>query len=189
MPWENVEIETIADCRVFSVNRNLARRTQDSVHDFYVLHPSNWVNIIAITPDNQVVLIEQFRHGTQSITLEIPGGTIDLDDPSAMHAAARELAEETGFVSEKLVYLGSNHPNPAIQSNICETFLAKNVRQEFTPRFETTEDIIVRLTPLSDIPKLIKAGVITHGLVIVAFHLLHLYEQEDSTTAVDNAAV
>lgn len=177
LPWEKVATQTIADCRVFSVNRYLARRTKDSIHDFYVLHPSNWVNIIPITPDNQVVLIEQFRHGTQTITLEIPGGQIDSDDPSAMHAAARELVEETGFVAEQLVHLGTNHPNPAIQSNICETFLAKNVRQEFTPRFDSTEDIAVRLTPIADIPKLIQSGVITHSLVIVAFHLLLLHEQ------------
>lgn len=180
LSWEKVETETIADCRVFSVDRYVARGKRDMVHDFYVLHPSNWVNIIPITPENEVVLIEQFRHGTQSITLEIPGGQIDSDDPSAMHAAARELVEETGFVAEKLVHLGSNHPNPALQSNICETFLAKNVRQEFTPRFDTTEDIAVRLTPIADIPRLIKSGTITHGLVIVAFHLLHLYEVENA---------
>lgn len=181
LPWKKLESKQIADCRVFSVSRQTSRASHKSErsHDFYVLHGSNWVNVIPLTAEHQVVLIEQFRHGIEEVTLEIPGGGIDENDENAEAAAARELLEETGFVAERFIRLGNNHPNPAIQSNICETFLALNVRQIQQPIFEGTEDIALRLVPLDSVPELVKSGQITHALVMVAFYLLNLYEQEN----------
>ncbi len=177
MSWETISTEQLVDCRVFSVNRNLASRSEGRTHDFYVLHPNNWVNVIAIDSNDQVILIEQFRHGTSQLTLEIPGGMVDPEDPSAKHAAARELLEETGYAAKDLIHIGRNHPNPAMQSNYCDTFLALNVEKLFEPKFHTTEYIEVRLTPLADIPELIASGKVTHSLVIVAFYYMQLYER------------
>lgn len=177
--WETISSEQLVDCRVFSVNRNLAAPggNEDRTHDFYVLHPNNWVNILAITPDDQVVFVQQFRHGTGQLTMEIPGGMVDPEDVSVKHAAARELLEETGFAAKDLIHIGRNHPNPALQSNFCDTFLALNVERLIEPKFETTEYIEVRLTPIDDVPLLIANGQITHALVIVAFYYLDLYRK------------
>lgn len=176
--WKTISTEKIADCKVFSVNRNIcvsdARREQ--AHNFYVLHPRNWVNVIPVTEDGQVVLVEQFRHGTGEVTLEIPGGMIDPEDHSSAHAAGRELFEETGFEADTLLHIGRNHPNPAIQSNYCDTFFAPNVKRIQQPKFEGTEYIELKLVPLGEIPKLIQARSITSALVIVAFHYLHLHD-------------
>ncbi|MBX9685175.1 MAG: NUDIX hydrolase [Candidatus Obscuribacterales bacterium] len=176
--WETLSSEQIADCRVFSVNRNLAAPggSEERAHDFYVLHPNHWVNVIPITENNEVVLIEQFRHGTGQLTLEIPGGMVDDDDPSPKDAAARELLEETGYQGSQLIHLGRNHPNPALQSNYCDTFLARGVKRILEPRFDRNEYIEIRLTPIEQIPVLIQSGRITHALVIVAFYYLNLYE-------------
>ena len=81
-----------------------------------VLDCPDWVNIIPLTDDGQVVLIRQFRHGTQSVTLEVPGGVVEADE-SPEAAAVRELAEETGYVPERVKSLGFVSPNPAIQGN------------------------------------------------------------------------
>ncbi len=176
--WETISTETIADCRVFSVNKNSATPAgiDNCVHDFYVLHPNNWVNVIPITSDRQVVLIEQFRHGTGELTLEIPGGMIDKEDFSPRDAAARELLEETGYMADELIHIGRNHPNPALQSNYCDSFLALDARKILEPRFDTTEYAEIRLTPLIDIPNLIESGRITHSLVITAFYYYNLFE-------------
>lgn len=176
--WQTISSEQIADCRVFSVNRNLAAPggSHDKAHDFYVLHPNNWVNVIPITEKQEVVLIEQFRHGTGQLTLEIPGGMVDPDDLSPLHAAGRELLEETGYEPGELVHIGRNHPNPALQSNYCDTFLACNVRKIIEPHFESTEYAEIRLTAIDEIPYLIQSGRITHSLVIVAFYYLQLHE-------------
>lgn len=177
--WRTVSTELVADCKVFSVNRNNSRRAQDDseqLHSFYVLHPHNWINVIPVTAAGEVVMVEQYRHGIGHVTLEIPGGMVDATDFSPVDAAVRELLEETGYVSDDWVSLGRIHPNPAIQSNVCDTYLARNARQIEQPSFDGTgtEMINLRLVPLEQIPELLKAGVITHALVIVAFHLLQL---------------
>ena len=175
----NITSEQIADCRVFTVHKKLSRREtagKDRTHDFYVFDSGDWVNIIPVTENREVLMIEQYRHGTENFTLEIPGGTVDSDDPSPVYAAERELLEETGYIAQKWIPLGQSHPNPAIQGNLCHTFLALNVRQIEIPEFAGTEDIAVRLLPLDDVPDLIRSGTITHALVMVAFYWLSLNE-------------
>ncbi|MBX7218505.1 MAG: NUDIX hydrolase [Blastocatellia bacterium] len=181
-PWRKLSSEQIADCKVFSVHKQRScapDEPDEKAHTFYVIQPTNWVNVIPVTPDGQVLLIEQFRHGTEAITLEIPGGMIDPGDPSPETAAARELLEETGYEAEEMVLLGVNHPNPAIQNNVCYSLLARNVRQVREPHFDGTEDIAMKLVPLTEIPNLIQQGHITHALVIVAFHRLHLFSRTE----------
>ncbi|MBZ0188290.1 MAG: NUDIX hydrolase, partial [Candidatus Obscuribacterales bacterium] len=160
-PWKRISSEKIADCRVFTVHKQLASKACltgeiERTHDFYVFHSGDWVNIIPTTEDNRVVLIEQYRHGTENITLEIPGGSVDADDDSPFKAAERELFEETGYQGSELIPLGSTHPNPAIQSNLCHTFLARNVKRLATPVFNSTEEIAIRLVSIADIPDLIR---------------------------------
>ena len=102
---------------------------------FFVCENPDWVNIIALTKDKEVVLIEQFRHGTEEIILEIPGGMIDDDDEEPETAARRELLEETGFSADKFILFGKSHPNPAIQNNTIFHYLAFDC--------EKTEDDLV----------------------------------------------
>lgn len=176
--WERLASEIVYTCRVFSLRKDRNRSPRDGrMHDFYVLESPDWVNIIPVTSDQQVVMIRQYRHGIDQITLEIPGGTIDLHDPSPLHAARREMQEETGFDSEDIVPLGLVHPNPAIQGNRCHTFLARGAVKRFDPHFDTTEEAEVTLVPLSDIPALIRQGAISHALVVVAFYWHDLFSR------------
>ena len=147
---------------------------------FFTLSCGTWVNIIALTPKNEVVMVEQYRHGIRAVTLEIPGGSVDLTDDDPGAAAIRELKEETGFISERWSFLGKNHPNPALQDNLCYTFLAEEARQVETPQFDNsgTEKTNTRFVNLRDISSLIRDGSITHALVITAFHFLNLTKAE-----------
>jgi len=176
-PWVTHSTDLVADCRVFSVHRHLASRAPDvaDTHSFFIVRPSNWVNVIPITAEGQVVLIEQFRHGIGGITLEVPGGMVDLEDGGSAIAAQRELLEETGYKGEELHFLGRNHPNPALQPNICDTYLSVNARFIQVPNFDSTEEIAIKLIPVKEIPALIADGQISHALVIVAFQYLQLF--------------
>ena len=107
----------------------------------------------------------------ERFTLEIPGGMCDGDEPPEK-AAERELREETGYVCDRLEPLGWVHPNPAVQTNRCHTFLARNVRRDGEPRPDPDEDLEVVEVPLADVPALIRDGTITHALVVCAFDLL-----------------
>lgn len=173
--WERIASEIAYTCRIFSVRRDRARFSRDEAeHDFHVLETTDWVNIIPITPANEVVFVRQFRHGVRDCTLEIPGGMVDAEDESPLVAARREMVEESGYDSARVEGLGSIHPNPAIQANRCHSFVAYDVEHLHAPRFDTTEETEVVLVPLARVPDLILAGDITHALVVVAFHWLSL---------------
>ncbi len=160
--------------RVFTMRTDRARspRTGEA-YDFFVIESSDWVNVIPVTRDNNVVLIRQYRHGVRDITLEIPGGLIDETDSPAT-AASRELREETGYREENIIPLGWVHPNPAIISNRCYTFVATNVAWEGSQQLDEKEDIEVVLYPLTEIPALIRTGEISHSLVIAAFYRFYM---------------
>jgi ADP-ribose pyrophosphatase len=161
--------------KIFSVRRDsfVSPRT-GRPHPFYVLECPDWVNVIALTDRNEVILVRQFRAGTCAVTLEIPGGGVETHDGSALVAARRELREETGHAARSWKRLGVVHPNPAFQSNRCTTYLARDCRRVGDLMPDAGEDLAVECVPLERIPGLIRAGRITHSLVIAAFHFLFL---------------
>jgi ADP-ribose pyrophosphatase len=175
--WRRQRSEQVADCRVFKVRRDFSADPRDGKeHDFYVIEAPDWINVIPLTKENEVVLIEQYRQGTESISLEIPGGMVDPGEVPR-ETAARELFEETGYEAAEVVFLGKTRPNPAIQNNWIHTFLARGVEYRQEPLNQGTERTRVRLEPLERIPSLIKEGAIDHSLVVVGFHWLGLREQ------------
>ncbi len=173
--WKTVESHKVYSTRIFDLHHHRRHHHQRGNHDFYVLEAPDWVNIIPLTDDEQVVMVRQFRHGTESFTLEIPGGMVDADDADPKAAARREMEEESGYDSDDIIELGKVHPNPAIQGNYCHTFLARGVQQGEKRELDTTEETEVVLVPLASIKDLIAGGEITHALVIAAFSFLHAY--------------
>lgn len=168
--WTRLRSEEVAHCRVFQVRRDISvRENEDEGHAFYCIEAPDWVNVIPLTADGQVLLIEQYRHGIEEITLEIPGGMVDGEE-SAHDAVRRELLEETGYTAREIVPLGRTRPNPAIQNNWMHHFLALDVEQKQEAKFDAHEHVTIKLVPLADVPGLIHSGAITHALVVAAFH-------------------
>ena len=170
LSWKLLHSKLLQSCRVFNVkkvNYRSPRTGQD--HDFFIIESPDWVNVIPLTPEGNVILVKQFRFGTQDFSLEIPGGMLDDGDTPA-EAASRELIEETGYAGDEPVLIGTVYPNPAIHNNRCYTFLIKNVSFKNPPRQDSTEDIEVLNVPLGEIPRFIREGKITHALVIAAFY-------------------
>ena len=172
--WKRIRSETVADCRVFNVRKDFSKRESDEAeHSFFVIENPDWVNVIALTENGNVILIEQYRHGSEEIILEIPGGMVDEGESHTV-TAARELLEETGFAPREMIPLGRSRPNPAIQNNWIYHYLALECEKKSEVKFDEHESINVRLVPLAEIPKLIVQGAITHSLVIAAFSLFNL---------------
>lgn len=167
-PWPAVRTEVLGDHRIFTLTSTVRKKPgSESEHTFLGLEAPDWVNVVAITEEGKVVLIEQYRHGTDAITLEIPGGAVDAGEEPGI-AGIRELEEETGFVCGTCELLGWVEPNPAFLNNKCWTYLALGCRPEGRTSFDPGEDIRVRLVSVREFTNLIDRGDIRHALVIAA---------------------
>jgi len=177
-PWRLLQSRPLGDFRVFKIrgDQKLSPRTGQP-HEFFVLESSSWVNVVAVTPDQHLVMVEQLRHGTNTIELEIPGGIMDPHDATPALTAVRELREETGYEGENARVVGEVLPNPAIMNNTCYTALIENCRLKHSVQLDQGEDLVTRLVPIADIPDLIAKGKIRHSLVIVGLYYFELWQR------------
>jgi ADP-ribose pyrophosphatase len=178
-PWKKTASQPSGDFRIFTIRTDtkISPRT-GAEHKFFVIDSANWVNVVAVTPDRQLVMVEQYRQGTDTVELEIPGGLIDAKDASPIAGGVRELREETGYEGENAQIIGSIFPNPAIMSNTCYTLLVENCQLKHPVEWDGAEDIITRLIPVAEIPALVASGKIRHCLVVTALYHFDLWQRK-----------
>ena len=170
--WQILSSKEMIDCFIFKVKQNTSKSPlTNREHNFYILDSKNWANIIAITPENKIIMVRQYRHGVDDITLEIPAGIMEINDPTPETTIKRELLEEAGYEAKIVIMLGSVFPNPAFLNNMCTTFVARDVIKTKEQNLDNTENIGIEEVELEKIPELIKGGKILHSLTIAAFYL------------------
>ncbi len=149
----------------------------DYCSDFFVIEcPNSWVNVVAVTDSNEIVMIKQYRAGTRKVELEIPGGLIDIEE-SPLNAGIRELEEETGYIGRKASVIGKVCPNPALQGNTCYTVLVEGASKKAELSLDEAEDIETLLVPVDNLEKIVINGEISHGLVLNALYFYKLVEK------------
>ena len=169
--WKRLHSKIVGSYRIFTIREDrylLPRNHQE--RPFYILESNDWVNVIPLTEEGEVILIRQFRFGIEEVTLEIPGGIVEPGQ-TPLEAGQRELLEETGYQSDQWEYLGFVHPNPAFLNNRCHSFVARGVKKVAEIRQEESEEIETLQVPYPAIRDFIGEGAIAHSLVICAFHL------------------
>jgi len=186
-PWPEISRKPAGDFRIFTIHSEMRQSPRTGkTHDFYIIDCTNWVNVIALTPDDRMVMIEQFRLGSNTVELEVPGGMMDPHEDSPVVTGLRELREETGYEGDHSEIIGEIFPNPAIMNNTCYTLLVRNCVQRHPITLDHGEDIITKLVPVRDIPGLVASGRIRHSLVVVALYYFDLWEksaQRDASSA------
>lgn len=142
---------------------------------FDVLECFNWVNIIALNTEGKMIMVRQYRQGTDEITLEIPGGAIDPGEEN-LDAAMRELREETGYTSETWQLLGKVTANPAFMSNYCVTYLALDCKKTHDLDLDPFEEIQVEEHAVDEIESKIACGEVHHSLVVAGMYYYKIFK-------------
>ena len=137
---------------------------------YYVMEFIDWVNVIALTPDHQMIMVEQYRHAAGETFLEVPGGSTDPGE-EPLRSGQRELREETGYVSDEWLACGFHYPNPALQNNRMHTFLALNCRREGEPELDAFEDLVTVRMDVDEVFEHWLAGKIQHSIISASLAL------------------
>ena len=138
----------------------------------------DWVQALALTPAQELIMVKQFRVGSKTVCLETPGGVLEPgEDP--ITGAMRELQEETGFIGHDPVKLFSCYPNPALQTNKVHYILLKNCQPIGKINWDPYEDLQTELIPLSSLDNLIESGSIDHCIALAGLLYLRNYDISD----------
>ena len=178
--WHLETKETLIETRPFSLER-LAFRDKGTgklvEQDMFRFVCPDWVNVLPVTREGEIVLIRQFRFGTLTNTLETPGGVVESAEKDTTVAALRELEEETGYTTSRILSLGSLSPNPALQSNRIHMFVALDCApKEPRTRFpDALEQVVVERVPIAEVETLVRTGRIDSALCCLTIMLAKKY--------------
>lgn len=173
MKWKQLKSEEVMSVGFFRMRRDRCELPDGRVNDhYYVMEFADWVNIVPITSEGNMVLVKQYRHGAGETFLEIPGGSTDgrvKEDPRL--AGERELLEETGYKPREMIYCGYHYPNPALQNNKMHTYLALGCEKVAEQELDPFEDLLVELKPVSEVMTMWTNGDLRHSLIFASLGL------------------
>lgn len=172
-PWKTLESEELAKYGYFRLRKDKCELPDGRIMPgYFTMEFNDWVNVIPVTKEKKIVLIKQYRHSVNEITIEIPGGSINpkINEP-IQRGAERELEEETGYTSKNLEFIGFQYPNPALLSNKMHTYIAWDAEKTKDQELDPYEDIEVFEVTLEELKTLIETRKITHSIILGSFLL------------------
>jgi 8-oxo-dGTP pyrophosphatase MutT (NUDIX family) len=161
-PWKILDSTHLRD----NIRLDRCELPNGQIIEGAVLEFGTWATVLALTKEQEVVLIRQYRHGAQKVIVELPAGVMDGKDESPLAAAHRELQEETGYTSDRIVQVGCVSPNPANHTNLIYSFLALDAEKVSSQRLDETEEIEVFLKPLNEVITMAKNGELLQSMQV-----------------------
>ncbi|MCU0537625.1 MAG: NUDIX hydrolase [Hydrococcus sp. Prado102] len=161
------------------INNQWCRIRQDEIElpngkiidDYFVNVRPEIALVLPVTENQEIVFVRQYRHGIEDILLELPAGAFDGQTEDSITAACREMEEETGYVSDRIIKLATVYDNPVKDSNRIHIFIALDASPTGQQNLDVTEDIEVILIPIKKVKQLISNGQICVAGTITAILL------------------
>lgn len=164
LKWEKLSSRYLVKERWATLRVDTCKLQNGTIKDdYYVLEYPNWVNAIALTIDNKLILVRQYRHAADIISLEVPGGVIDGDE-SPENAIRRELLEETGYSFDSAELIATLYPNPATANNVTYTFLLKGGMKTHEQHLDEHEILNVEKYTIAEVKQLLAENKIDQAL-------------------------
>jgi 8-oxo-dGTP pyrophosphatase MutT (NUDIX family) len=171
MNWEIEKSEYIVSDKWLKVRSDKCRMPNGRiVEPYYIIEYPDWINVVGITKEKDVVFVKLYRHGIAKTVLELPSGTIEACDKAPVEAAKRELLEETGYTSDNFLQTGIVSPNPSNHTNLNYCFIAKDLELVSKPQLDCTEEIETILIPVEK-----AIDMFTNGEFLQAMHVSSFY--------------
>ncbi len=165
MNWKILKSEYLFKDTWFTVRKDTCQTPEGKIiSPYYVYEFPTWVSALAITEDNKVIMVKQYRHALQETIIEVPGGCVDDTDKDYQSAIARELMEETGYEFKQFDYLGKVSPNPSTNNNWMHMFLATGGVKVREQQLDHNEDIEVELIEIDELRQLVEENKIIQAL-------------------------
>jgi 8-oxo-dGTP pyrophosphatase MutT (NUDIX family) len=187
LTWTEVSRERVLKTPIFNVCTVRRESAAKKNAAFTLLECGDWVNIIPLLKNEAgedcFLMVRQYRQGSEALTLEFPGGLVDLGE-SPREAAERELREETGYEAETVFLAGEVNPNPAFMANRCSTFIAAGLRKTMAQDLDENELVDYELVPAAELEKNMGAGVYNHAIMVVAYFWYQKWKKSLSPPAV-----
>lgn len=169
-PWKVLSTRYLRE----NIRVDRCKTSSGKVIEPVIFEYGTWVSIVALTRQQEVLLIRQYRHGLGKIIWELPGGGVE-DNEEPLTAARRELLEETGYTSDRIIEVGKVSPNPSNHTNLMYAYLALDARKIGDQTLDETEEIEVFPIPLNDVILMARNGELLQALHVGAFFFALYY--------------
>ena len=173
LAWREISRSHELDAHIFQLLRVRRQASDGREGDFVLVEAPDWVNVIAVVTDGDgrdcFIMVRQYRHGSESTSLEFPGGMVNPGEPPVV-AAAREFSEESGYSADSLTLIGVTNPNPAFMTNTVTTFLASGVNLHGIQELDTDEIVDIVLVPVSEVAAGRVPEFSSHAIMLAAYH-------------------
>jgi len=165
MKWKILSSEYLFNDLWFKVRKDICESPSGKIIDpYYVYEFPEWATAFALTEDNKVIMVRQYRHPVGKVIIELPGGCVDDTDKDLQTAIARELLEETGYIFTSYESLGKISPNPSTNTNWMHMFLARGGKKVSEQKLDHNEEIIVELYSIDELKSLVKKNEIVQAM-------------------------